>query len=129
MALNLSIKNVPEALAEKLRVRAEANHRSLQGELMALIESSVRNDETGADTNRPATQQNNNILQAKRIDEPRPDAAPKLTLRDIAARMRSRFPAPVAPPPGMSAVELVRQMRDGRDGSQWRDAGHHDKGY
>jgi plasmid stability protein len=32
---NLSIKNVLEALAEKLRQRAAAHHRSLQSELMA----------------------------------------------------------------------------------------------
>jgi len=31
MTLNLSIKNVPEAVAERLRARAERNHRSLQG--------------------------------------------------------------------------------------------------
>lgn len=41
MGVNLSIKNVPDALADKLRQRAEANHRSLQGELMALLEGSL----------------------------------------------------------------------------------------
>lgn len=41
MTVNLSIKNVPDALAEKLRRRAVGNHRSLQGELMALLESSL----------------------------------------------------------------------------------------
>jgi len=39
--LNLSVKNVPEALATKLRARAERNHRSLQGELMAILEQAV----------------------------------------------------------------------------------------
>lgn len=38
---NLSIKEVPESLTEKLRQRAARNHRSLQGELMALIETAV----------------------------------------------------------------------------------------
>ncbi|MDP1527574.1 MAG: Arc family DNA-binding protein [Rhodocyclaceae bacterium] len=38
---NLSIKDVPEALAEALRQRAARNHRSLQGELMALLEETV----------------------------------------------------------------------------------------
>jgi plasmid stability protein len=38
---NLSIKDVPEALAEALHQRAARNHRSLQGELMALLEASV----------------------------------------------------------------------------------------
>lgn len=39
---NLSIKNVPEALAEQLRQRAAANHRSLQGELMAILEATIQ---------------------------------------------------------------------------------------
>jgi plasmid stability protein len=39
MPLNLSVKNVPESLAKKLRERAERNHRSLQGELMAILEA------------------------------------------------------------------------------------------
>ena len=41
MSINLSIKNVPDELARLLRGRAEANHRSLQGELMALLESAL----------------------------------------------------------------------------------------
>jgi len=38
MPVNLSIKNVPDAVAARLRARAIANHRSLQRELMAIIE-------------------------------------------------------------------------------------------
>ncbi|MCZ2292992.1 MAG: Arc family DNA-binding protein [Burkholderiales bacterium] len=38
MGINLSIKEVPETIAERLRQRAARNHRSLQGELMAIIE-------------------------------------------------------------------------------------------
>ena len=38
MAVNLSIKGVPDNVAERLRRRAEVNHRSLQGELMAIVE-------------------------------------------------------------------------------------------
>jgi plasmid stability protein len=41
MPVNLSIKNVPDALAESLRARAERNHRSLQGELMSLLEEAA----------------------------------------------------------------------------------------
>jgi len=41
MAVNLSIKDVSDEVAEALRVRARANHRSLQGELMAMIEAHV----------------------------------------------------------------------------------------
>jgi plasmid stability protein len=42
MAVNLSVKDVPDDLAQALRERARANHRSLQGELMAMIETYVR---------------------------------------------------------------------------------------
>jgi plasmid stability protein len=39
--LNLSIKNVPEPVVERLRLRARRNHRSLQGELSAILEETV----------------------------------------------------------------------------------------
>ena len=41
MAINLSIKGVPDAIANQLRARAERNHRSLQGELMAIVEQAA----------------------------------------------------------------------------------------
>jgi antitoxin FitA len=39
--VNLSIKGVPKRLAERVRARARLNHRSLQGELMAMLEAHV----------------------------------------------------------------------------------------
>ena len=44
MPINLSIKNAPDDVVQLLRARAERHHRSLQGELMAIIESAVRED-------------------------------------------------------------------------------------
>lgn len=38
MGVNLSIKDVPDEIAERLRQRAARNHRSLQGELMSIVE-------------------------------------------------------------------------------------------
>jgi len=38
MGINLSIKDVPEEQVEILRERAKRNHRSLQGELRALVD-------------------------------------------------------------------------------------------
>jgi Arc-like DNA binding domain. len=38
MAVSLSIKNVPADVVERLRARAERNRRSLQGELLDLVE-------------------------------------------------------------------------------------------
>jgi antitoxin FitA len=39
--MDLSIKGVPEAQVVLLRERAKANHRSLQGELRALIDEAT----------------------------------------------------------------------------------------
>jgi antitoxin FitA len=39
--MNLSIKGVPEEQVALLRERAKANHRSLQGELRALIDAAI----------------------------------------------------------------------------------------
>jgi len=45
MPVNLSIKDVPDHLADKIRRRAAVHHRSLQGELMAILEQSVAEEE------------------------------------------------------------------------------------
>jgi plasmid stability protein len=39
--VDLSIKGVPEDQVRRLRERAKANHRSLQGELRALIDEAI----------------------------------------------------------------------------------------
>jgi plasmid stability protein len=41
MPVDLSIKRVPDHLAQRLRERAARNHRSLQGELMAILEEQL----------------------------------------------------------------------------------------
>lgn len=41
MPINLSVKNAPDDVVDRLRARAARNHRSLQGELMAIIEAAV----------------------------------------------------------------------------------------
>jgi len=38
MSQTLTIRNVPDALARWLKTSAERNHRSLQGEVMAILE-------------------------------------------------------------------------------------------
>ena len=44
MGVNLSIKDVPDEIAERLRQRAARNHRSLQGELMSIVERAAYRD-------------------------------------------------------------------------------------
>jgi plasmid stability protein len=41
MPVTLSVKNVPDAVARRLRARAKRNHRSLQGELLAIVEEAT----------------------------------------------------------------------------------------
>jgi plasmid stability protein len=45
MPVNLSIKNAPDEIVRRLRERANRHHRSLQGELLAILEASVRFEE------------------------------------------------------------------------------------
>ena len=48
MPVDLSIKKVPDDVAERLRARAKRHHRSLQGELLSILEEAaeVRNTMT-----------------------------------------------------------------------------------
>jgi plasmid stability protein len=41
MTVSLSIKDVPDDLVERLRARARQHHRSLQGELLAILEETL----------------------------------------------------------------------------------------
>ena len=41
MPVNLSIKNAPDDVVKRLKERAERHHRSLQGELMAILEEAA----------------------------------------------------------------------------------------
>ena len=41
MSVSLSIKDVPNEVVRRLRARAKLNHRSIQGELMSILETAV----------------------------------------------------------------------------------------
>jgi antitoxin FitA len=45
MPVNLSIKNAPDDIVERLRQRADRHHRSLQGEMLAIIEEAVQSEQ------------------------------------------------------------------------------------
>ena len=78
MPVNLSIKNVPDELADRLRRRAEAAHRSMQGELMAILEAALeeRSPLTPADL----------LALTKRLGLETPDEATRDIRRDRDAR-------------------------------------------
>jgi plasmid stability protein len=50
--VSLSVKNVPPVLAKALGDRARRNHRSVQGELMHILEDAVRPAARGFDVER-----------------------------------------------------------------------------
>ena len=41
MPVNLSIRNAPDDVVVRIKARAARNHRSLQGELMAIVEAAA----------------------------------------------------------------------------------------
>ena len=119
MGINLSIKNVPETLAEKLRQRAVTNHRSLQGELMALLEATF-----GGGDHAPRGQSRATNTPDK-IDA----ATNAASIAEIGTKLRQICPINSNIPENQTSVKIVRRMRDARDGTQWRDPKHHQKGF
>ncbi|MXW48717.1 MAG: hypothetical protein F4X81_12215 [Gammaproteobacteria bacterium] len=83
---NLSIKNVPEPVVEKLCQNAAANHRSLQDELMALV--------------------------CRAADESAPAQVESgwLTVEQLRAESEATYPQPIAT--GPLAVDIIRRQRD-----------------
>lgn len=104
---SLSIKDVPESIAQKLRARAARNHRSLQGELMALISAAVEE---------PATARTAMADAGPATPEPmHPRTVPRTgsrSIEEIAAEHRRRWPEPIAV--GTSAAQILRTERDRR---------------
>ena len=92
---NLSIKNVPPEVVEKLHQRAAAHHRSLQGELMALVTWAV-----GAP------------VGSTTAVESRARQGGHKSIEQIAAEHRERVRRPSRK--GGRAVDLLRADRDAR---------------
>lgn len=92
---DLSVKNVPETLVMKLRERAALRHRSMQGELMALIQDAL-NPPVG-------------IVQDR---NPLPRRSGTRRIEDIAAAHRILHVKPFDKAP--RAVDILRAERDVR---------------
>ena len=118
---NLSIKDVPEHLAETLRQRAMRNHRSLQGELMSLVESAVstpsadRGNSTALipaeDSKSRSSLTGPEVVGFDRLGRAVTRRGSK-TIEQIYAEHLERFPEPFTQGP-MSA-DIIRQDRDSR---------------
>lgn len=104
---NLSIKSVPEALAEQLRQRAARSHRSLQGELMAILEAAVAAPPSAVSAlplSAPGSPQT----------EPRASAP---SFAETAAAFRQRFSRPLGG--NLDSAAVIREMRDNHYGEAW----------
>lgn len=111
---NLSIKDVPETWAQALRERASRSHRSLQGELMAIIESALH--EPGPDPQDEAYAAASNTIRTgvigfDRRGHPIMRRGTK-TIEQIAEEHRKQFPEPIRS--GPLAVDIIRADRDSR---------------
>jgi len=101
MTLNLSIKNVPEAVAQRLRARAERNHRSLQGELLAIVEQAAQESVAPA---RPVAAPAVNLLRGV--------VTGSKTIEDLVAERKLR---PLVFDDKLPrAVDIIRADRDSR---------------
>ena len=124
---NLSIKDVPEAWAESLRQRAARNHRSLQGELMAIIEQVVtaggdveafRGDKSNLDRSTMGAQQDrkqSRIVGYDRMGNPIISQGWKTieqVCAEIDARPKSSRPVYTADMP--LGRDIIRAERDAR---------------
>ena len=92
--MNISIKDVPESWAETLRRRATRNHRSLQGELMAILEQ---------------------MVLAEAVSSPPPAVGRRRgtkTLEELTVEQRRLFPRPVVN--GPLGTDIIQRIRDAR---------------
>ncbi len=111
---NISIKDVPEQWAETLRQRATRNHRSLQGELMAIIERAVQETaQPAAEPGRPSNGRDGLgvIVGYGAGGHPIIRRGWK-TVEQIAAELKAKYPEPFTE--GPLGVDIIREDRDSR---------------
>lgn len=117
---NISVKDVPVQWADALRQRAARNHRSLQGELMAIIEQAVREQTTSNAALSGATRDGlpsmtgdhrSTVVGTDRFGHPIIRRGWK-TVEQVAAELRAKYPEPFVD--GPLGVDIIRQDRDSR---------------
>lgn len=106
MPVTLTIKQVPDRVADKLRVRAAVSHRSLQGELMAILEQAVMQAAPQArQTDPPA------YMAKPASSKAVPAHGKRMTLAEAWERARR-----LGPSSRSESAAIVRKLRDERGG-------------
>ncbi len=124
---NLSIKDVPEPWAQALRQRAARNHRSLQGELMALIQGVIAVESSPLPSASPVSDslvrdlavsppgksgQSRTVVGFDRFGHPIVRQGWK-TVEQVAAELKAKYPN--GPVSGQSSsIAMIREDRDSR---------------
>jgi plasmid stability protein len=124
MPLTLTVKNVPDALANRLRKRAADHHRSLQRELLLILEQTaafgaaepISGEDRAMEPTRPvykvrSVQSAGTRAERRRASGSKSTPTGKLSLGELWRRARTLG----APSPAESA-DLIRRDRDARDG-------------
>ncbi|MGH8642775.1 MAG: FitA-like ribbon-helix-helix domain-containing protein [Burkholderiales bacterium] len=107
MPVTLTIKEVPDRVADKLRQRAAASHRSLQGELMAMLEQALAQEAWQARQREPAYAAK---TPGKRGAPPAvPPHGRRMSLGELWERSRRLGPSSKS-----ESTEIVRKLRDER---------------
>lgn len=108
---NISIKDVPEQWAQALRQRAARNHRSLQGELMFLIEQAIEGGEVGARNLDSPAGREGRVVGFDRRGQPIVRQGWK-TVEQVVAELNAKYPGPITDAP--LGVDIIRADRDSR---------------
>lgn len=111
MAVNITIRNVPDPVATALRQRAAANRRSLQQETLALLEAAVAPGAARVAEPAPSTYHSIPKRRSKSSASASATVPPgRLTMEQIWARAR-RLGEPSPP----ESAAIIRADRDARN--------------
>ncbi len=111
MPVTLTIKQVPDRVADKLRVRAATRHRSLQGELMAILEEAVMQGALQARQIDPPAYVAKAVPKKSAVSRAVPAPGKRMTLTEAWERARR-----LGPPSKSESAAIVRKLRDERGG-------------
>ncbi len=108
---HLSIKDVPAAWAEALRQRALQHHRSLQGELMAILEQVLTQPASSSAQATPAPA--SGLASPAQDGTGRPlQRRGRKTLAQVRQELQARYPQVITDQ--ASSVALIRESRESR---------------
>jgi hypothetical protein len=113
MPVTFTIKQVPDRVASALRERAACNRRSLQRELLVMLEHAASEWAMSSEAREPEGNYRRRDARKKsvRTESRKRDAAGRLTLAELWQRARD-----LGAPSESESVDIIRRDRDVRSG-------------